>query len=69
MNDRMLELAKEAEWLANRGDHVDVVFMMEKFAELIIKECAQIATSVYFEPGRGMKNFSGRIKQHFGVEE
>lgn len=38
----MLELAKEAEWLANRGDNVDVVAMMEKFGEMIVKECADI---------------------------
>lgn len=42
MNERMLELAKEAEWLANRGDNVDVVAMMEKFGEMIVKECADI---------------------------
>lgn len=61
MNERMLELAKEAEWLANRGDNVDVVVMMEKFAELIVRECADICINenvsnldmnVIFESGK-----------------
>jgi len=42
MNDRIKELAEEAEMAANKGDHVDVKIMMAKFAELIIRECASI---------------------------
>ena len=38
MNNRILELAERAEIAANKGDHVDVKIMMEKFAELIVKE-------------------------------
>lgn len=43
MNERMLELAKQAEWLANRGDNVDTVVMMGKFGELIILDCMDVA--------------------------
>jgi len=35
MNERDIELAKQAEIAANKGNHVDVKIMMDKFAELI----------------------------------
>jgi hypothetical protein len=41
MNERIQELAQQAEMSANKGDHVDVKLMMEKFAQLIVQECAQ----------------------------
>ncbi len=42
MNERIKELARQAEMAANNGDHVDVKIMMEKFAELIVRECANV---------------------------
>ena len=42
MNERIKELAGQAEMAANKGDHVDVKIMMEKFAELIVRECANV---------------------------
>lgn len=39
MNKQIRELAERAEMAANKGDHVDVKIMMDKFAELIVKEC------------------------------
>ena len=71
MNQRIRELAEQAEMSANQGDHVDVKIMMEKFAELIVKECLN---QCYF---RGMNDelYSGQlrgaayIEEHFGVEE
>lgn len=44
MNEQIRELAEEAEMSANKGDHVDVKLMMEKFAELIILKCAAIVS-------------------------
>ena len=44
--------------------------MLEKFAELIVRECVDIACQ-YDEPkmsGPGMI-IAGRIETHFGVEE
>ena len=41
MNQRIRELAEQAELSANQGDHVDVKMMMEKFAELIVRECGK----------------------------
>ena len=41
MNERIKELAEQAEMAANKGDHVDVKIMMAKFAELIVRECIE----------------------------
>jgi hypothetical protein len=61
MNERIKELAAQA------GYHPDVYDMckpgMEKFAELIIKECADVAYKK-FQP------LAGRfINEHFGIVE
>jgi hypothetical protein len=70
MNKRIRELAEQAEMFANKGDRVDVKIMMEKFAELIVRECVDIAYK-FDEPklsGPGMI-IGNRIEEHFGVEE
>ena len=40
---------------------------LEKFAELIVRECAQVDAD--FVPGYGLEPFSKRFKEHYGVEE
>ena len=64
MNERIDELMIEAgarfEFL--HGVHYDD-FQYKKFAELIVKECAEIADTA--EPYKS----SDLIKKHFGVEE
>jgi hypothetical protein len=65
MNERVRELAEQAEMAANCGDHVDVTLMMEKFAELIVRECASIYEGVYTDQQRP-ERIDTRIKQHFG---
>ena len=48
----------------------ELIFSKEKFAELIVRECSNIACE-YDAPkmsGPGMI-IAGRIEQHFGVEE
>jgi len=67
MNDRIRELAEQAELSANRGDHVDVKAMMEKFAELIVEECANVADENYIH--RGSRTCGLAIRLHFGVGE
>jgi hypothetical protein len=73
MNERIRELAEQAEMAANKGDHVDVKIMMAKLAELIVAECARVAnlTEDYdtgdYKSGRHWASFD--IKNHFGVEE
>ena len=74
MTERIQEMARQAgaQHRLNLGveefcfEHSE----LEKFAELIVKECADIAYQ-YDEPkmsGPGMI-IAGRIETHFGVEE
>ena len=64
MNERILELAEQA-WDATAvsPDFGHPVSFAEKFAELIIKECGEIAVL-------GDANYSAQhnIHKHFGVE-
>ena len=76
MNERIKELAEQATehdyttWDSyNQKELVYYKFNQEKFAELIVRECANVAYQ-YDEPkmsGPGMI-IAGRIEQHFGVE-
>ena len=66
MNERIKELAREAGFYANPD-----VEKFEKFAELIVRECGDIAYKAYWdnpETVRGI-HIKEKIKQHFGVEE
>ena len=71
MNERFQALAHQAEdWADNQNfyesDYRD--YLMEKFAELIVEECANLVND-------NMDHYNGiayiipeEIKQHFGVE-
>jgi len=71
MNERIKELAEQAtstlsmnhEGYRGKG-YIEQVeyFDKEKFAELIVRECAKVADKGWAAPGI-------QIKQHFGVEE
>jgi hypothetical protein len=62
MNERLQNLAREAgHFEFNKWDYFDI----NKFAELIIKECAHAADYVS-SPGLSEGEV---IKRHFGVEE
>ena len=75
MNERIKELAEQAGFKVN-WQHEDVqaikIARFEKFAELIVRECAIIADTErsnsvgcgYITKTNGM-----RIKEHFGVEQ
>ena len=71
MNERIKELAREAGLLAYNPEGPPT--KLEKFAELIVRECAAEADKCaaeadkYAERGSWMAGY--RIKQHFGVEE
>ena len=86
MNERIKQLAEQAEetltWKEFNDDgHSEVTrtkqqVNIEKFAELIVQECAKVARSQTLEKYPGMKSeYDGivyveeAIKQHFGVEE
>jgi len=60
MNERIKQLALQAGW---DNHHSKFDTRIEKFAELIVKECAIVADTA--EP---YKSYD-LIKKHFGVEE
>jgi hypothetical protein len=68
MNERLKELALECgAWNQVYGDQnfmIKETFDVEKFAELIVRECANIADEY---DGAGSTIVS-RIEKHFGVE-
>jgi hypothetical protein len=73
MNERIRELAEQARHWAHFGglaqnpkSSPDVLFE-QKFAELIVRECAGVGYDAsYYECAL---NVSNKIKQHFGVKE
>ena len=73
MNERIKELIQQCEHTTQHsyavGDGIFEVhhFDKEKFAELIIRECAQVAAD--FVPGYGLVPFSKRFNEHYGVED
>jgi hypothetical protein len=65
MNERIKQLAIEAKLIApeyNGFDHTRLSISQQRFAELIVQECAEITEAGWAAPGI-------QIKRHFGVEE
>lgn len=77
MNERILELAHQAglkveSWMTNPPKPFQILGSTEQFelfAELIIRECAQIADDGYGSDhfGNGIAGY--QLLKHFGVEE
>ena len=67
MNEKIRQLAEQATRNVESGNsYHSMVFDKEKFAELIVRECAAIAE----RPHEYIKTQSGQqILKHFGVEE
>jgi hypothetical protein len=70
MNERIRELYDQALVLEGNGDYTAGELDPEKFAELIVQECARIAW--YNTPDSEELDYShlieNEIKKHFGVE-
>ncbi len=81
MNERIKELIEQAtirgeEYLPGNDGHPTPTFYFdkEKFAELIVRECAKVckAQSTYDPivlPYKPSEQFEKAIREHFGVEE
>jgi hypothetical protein len=69
MNERIRLLAEQAEMSANKGDHVDVKLMMEKFAELIVRECADVCDGLQNIPATEPRHCAEDVRIHFGVNK
>ena len=73
MNERIQKLAEQAELIEivddayqERGTWQPFV---EKFAELIVKECASRVDNILREKKHGGGTMGDEIREHFGVEE
>ena len=73
MNERIKELAVQADLLIKKSNGDEFRYgnfdpRFQKFAELIVKECAGIVADAvdHREPA---STYVNKIKQHFGVEE
>ena len=75
MNERIRELAREAGLLAYNPEGPPT--KLEKFAELIVKECARVIVNGGYWSGGPLgpkrqctpPEIATMIKEHFGVEE
>ena len=80
MNERIKELAEQAGIFRPKEfyQHIDVL-QLEKFAELIVRECTRIIANQAWESRTAGANgdwaeyntlsrVAGQIKEHFGVE-
>ena len=78
MNERIRELAEQAgyylydltethEIKTVETDEKDAWITLEKFAELIVRECAGLCSMS--APGRDAEDIEEAILKHFGVEE
>jgi hypothetical protein len=65
MNERIRELALQADLMRYPSDSINL--RIEKFAELIVEECANVADENYIH--RGSRTCGLAIRLHFGVEE
>jgi hypothetical protein len=68
MNERIKEFAKQAGFYKYGDDFEDII---EKFAELIVKECISIAqdrAAFDWAPPNDVNHIINEIKEHFGIE-
>ncbi len=70
MNERIMEFAEQAgftEW--HRMDNPNGDAVIQTFAELIVRECADLFDKDEIELSYTMRTIHNTIKEHFGVEE
>ena len=77
MNERIRKLAKQAgfglhrdgEIYTSRLEHLPITEDIEKFAELIVQECADVAKETRWAVPPSQEQIARGIQQHFGIEE
>ncbi len=67
MNERIQQLAHEAGLPTYNPEGIPT--KLEKFAELIVRECAEFARQHNLEKADRSHMIHKAIKEHFGVEE
>ena len=66
MNERIRELLKQATQTTNHYGFDQTCVDQEKFAQLIVRECAEVAHCNFHVDGLTLGTI---LKKHFGVEE
>ncbi len=66
MNERIKQLAEQAGIYNLNLVYETEYWILEKFAELIVRECAEVAHCNFHVDGVTLGNI---MKEHFGVEE
>ena len=69
MNQRIMQLAKEAADREGWGPEVWQTTFTEKFAELIVRECLQVINQPNGVGDDDVIRISDDVKRHFGVAE
>jgi len=71
MNELIVKLYDQALVLESNGDYVAGELDPVKFAELIVRECGEVAYKAYWDNPETVKgiHIKEAIKGHFGVEE
>ena len=74
MNERIKLLAEQAkaesnQWLGSKPAITITYDELEKFAELIVQECADVAKETRWAVPPSQEQIARGIQQHFGVEE
>jgi hypothetical protein len=69
MNERIKELVKQSLESTDKRPNNGYVFPVEKFAELIVRECVWQVVKDNEVPQNIQVLIGERFKQHFGVEE
>jgi hypothetical protein len=71
MNERIKQLAEDAGYPDYNGLGLELHSLrVEKFAELLVKECIEVGNRAWLNDNSTFPTFpSEQIKEHFGVEE
>ena len=68
----LINLSTERVELNIRGDDTidtEMVFNKEKFAELIVNECATILDTKIQPPSHPFNSIGHKLKEHFGIDQ
>jgi hypothetical protein len=69
MNERIRLLWEEAAKTTQGDSWEEQTKFLEKFAELIVRECADVAKETRWAVPPSQEQIAKGIQQHFGVEE
>ncbi len=68
MNERIKEMYNQC-FVELENDTPNIGFDFEKFAQLIVQECADVAKETRWAVPPSQEQIARGIQQHFGVEE